>query len=315
MLINILAILIGLFFLTFSADWLVAGAVGLARRMGVSPLFIGMTVIAMGTSMPELVVSVQSSINGNAGIVVGNVVGSNIFNIAMILGISALIKPIPCSRQVVRREVPVMILVSALFWWMAFDRFVSNWESVILLVLLVLYTTISYALARRDAIAGIPEQALAGEVKTLWCDLGNIGMGFAGLVGGSKLLLYGAVLIAQTMGVSDEIIGLTLIAVGTSLPELATSVVAAWKGQPEIAIGNVVGSNMMNILAILGISGCILPMHVSEHMAAIDIPVMFFVSLGCLPIMKTGYSIVRTEGLLLLTAYLGYMYLLFLAPS
>ena len=316
MITNIVAVLIGLVLLTLAADWLVAGAVALARKMGVSPLFIGLTIVAAGTSTPELVVSVQASIENNPGISVGNVVGSNIFNAAAILGIAALIHPIACNRAVVRRDTPIMILVSLICWWFASDKQFSRPECLALLGLMVLYTAVSYYLGKKEATPDVPDEAKAEEQPTtLGKDLGRIGVGLVGLVGGSKLLLFGSVAIAKSIGVSDEIIGLTLIAAGTSLPELATSVVAAMKGQSEIAVGNVVGSNIFNVLGILGIAGALLPLSVSDHMLGIDIPLMTVVSLGCLPIMWTGYRIVRAEGVLLMAAYLGYLYILFQAPG
>jgi len=309
------AVLVGLVFLTLAADWLVAGAVALAHKMGVSPLFIGLTIVAAGTSTPELVVSVQASIENNSGISVGNVVGSNIFNAAAILGIAALIHPIACNKAVVKRDTPIMILISLICWWFASDKQFSRPECLILLGLLVVYTAVSYVLGKKEAASAAPDEAMADAPTSLGKDLGKISIGLIGLIGGSKLLLYGSVAIAKSIGVSDEIIGLTLIAAGTSLPELATSVIAARKGQSEIAVGNVVGSNIFNILGILGIAGTLLPLSVSDHMLGIDIPLMVVVSLGCLPIMWTGYRIVRLEGLLLLGAYLGYMYILFQAPG
>jgi cation:H+ antiporter len=308
MILDIVAVVAGLSLLTYAADWLVAGAVGLAYRMGVSALFIGLTVVAFGTSMPEVVVSVQASFEGKPGIAVGNVVGSNIFNAAMILGLAALIRPIACNRAVVRRDVPVMILTSGLCWWMAVDQTLSRLEALVLLGILVVYIAVSYHLGKQEAVPDIPEEAQKTEPTTLAQDLGWLVAGLIGLVAGSKLLLYGAVNLAKAFGLSDEIIGLTLIAAGTSLPELATSVVAAWKGQPEIAVGNVVGSNIFNILGILGIAGSLLPLSVSDQMLGIDIPVMVVVSLGCLPIMHTGMRIVRAEGVLLLGSFLVYMY-------
>lgn len=315
MVIYIFAIVLGLVLLTLSSDWLVTGGVNLSRKMGVSPLFIGLTVVAFGTSMPELVVSVQASLEGNSGIAIGNVVGSNIFNAAFILGVAALIQPIPCKSAIVRRDVPVMILTGVLLWWMTSDRVVSAKECTALLALLVLYVGVSYILGRREATPESPVETQVEKATSLGCDFGNIATGLAGLVGGSKLLLYGAVSTAQTLGISDEIIGLTLVAVGTSLPELATSVMAARKGQSEIAIGNVVGSNIFNILGIIGVAGILLPLQVSEHMFRMDIPVMVVICLGCLPIMQSNSRIDRPEGLVLLGSYLAYMYLLILAPS
>ncbi|HMM58910.1 MAG TPA: calcium/sodium antiporter, partial [Candidatus Rifleibacterium sp.] len=270
----------GLYLLTIAADWLVSGASNLARRLGVSSLVIGLTVVAFGTSMPEFVVSVDASLNNNPGIAVGNVVGSNIFNIALILGIAALIQPISCSRSVIRRDVPVMISVAGLMWYMSLDRMISRPEAALLFSLLIVYTVYSYYKARTEP--STDEASEGDEPTTLFAEIRLIFFGLVAMIAGSKLLLHGSVAIAKVAGISDEVIGLTLIAAGTSLPELATSVVAAMRGKSDIAIGNVVGSNIFNILGILGLAGMVLPLQVSEHMGNIDCPVMFIVSLGCL---------------------------------
>ena len=307
----------GLFLLTTAADWLVRGASSLARRLGVSSLVIGLTVVAFGTSMPEFVVSVDASMAGNSGIAVGNVVGSNIFNIAFILGIAALIQPITCSRTVIRRDVPVMIMVAALMWYLSLDGLISRVEAAVFFALLIIYTVYSYVKARGEvapeetASGSEPETAVSMSLKgEIWL----IVTGLVAMIAGSKLLLQGSVAIAKNAGISDEVIGLTLIAAGTSLPELATSVVAALRGQSDIAIGNVVGSNIFNILGILGLAGMILPLDVSQHMANIDCPYMFVVSLACLPIMRSGFSISRFEGVLLIASYVFYTWILFQTP-
>jgi len=294
----------GLYLLTIAADWLVSGASNLARRLGVSSLVIGLTVVAFGTSMPEFVVSVDASLNNNPGIAVGNVVGSNIFNIALILGIAALIQPISCSRSVIRRDVPVMIGVAGLMWYMSLDRMISRPEAALLFSLLIVYTVYSYYKARTEP--STDEASEGDEPTTLFAEIRLIFFGLVAMIAGSKLLLHGSVAIAKVAGISDEVIGLTLIAAGTSLPELATSVVAAMRGKSDIAIGNVVGSNIFNILGILGLAGMVLPLQVSEHMGNIDCPVMFIASLGCLPIMRTGLKITRIEGIILLASYAVY---------
>lgn len=304
----------GLYLLTIAADWLVNGASNLAKRIGVSSLVIGLTVVAFGTSMPELVVSVDASMAGNPGIAVGNVVGSNIFNIALILGIAALIHPIACSKTVIRRDVPIMIAVTGLFWYLSQDRLISRNESITLFSLLVIYTLYSYFKARKEPQPESSADTSTDEPTTLITEIRLIVTGLIAMIAGSKLLLQGSVALAKAGGVSDEVIGLTLIAAGTSLPELATSVVAAMKGQPDIAVGNVVGSNIFNLLGILGVAGMILPLEVSEHMAKIDCPLMFVISLGCLPIMRSDLKITRLEGLVLIGAYLGYTWVLFQTP-
>ncbi len=305
----------GFYLLTMAADWLVTGSASLAKRIGISTLVIGLTVVAFGTSMPELVVSIDASLAGNPGIAVGNVVGSNIFNAALILGIAALIHPISCSRNVIRRDVPVMIACAGLMWFFSNDQLISRVEAVILFVLLIVYTTYSYVKARNEPQTEEDAQPQNSEPTSLATDLRLIFSGFIAMIAGSKLLLQGSVALARVGGVSDEVIGLTLIAAGTSLPELATSVVAAMKKQSDIAVGNVVGSNIFNILGILGVAGVILPLEVSDHMAKIDCPLMVVISLGCLPIMRSDLKITRLEGAVLVAAYLGYTWVLFQTPT
>lgn len=304
----------GLYLLTIAADWLVHGSANIARRIGVSSLVIGLTVVAFGTSMPEFIVSVDASLANNPGIAVGNVVGSNIFNIAFILGITALICPIACSRKVIRRDVPIMIAVAGIMWYFTLDRQISRAEAGLLFGLIVVYTLFCYIKGRGEPLQEEGADAESFAPTTLRMEIQLIVTGLIAMIAGSKLLLQGSVAIAKSVGVSDEVIGLTLIAAGTSLPELVTSIVAARRGHSDIAIGNVVGSNIFNILGILGISGLILPLKVSEHMVGIDCPVMFVISLVCLPIMRTGFTITRLEGGVLLAAYLFYTWILLQAP-
>jgi cation:H+ antiporter len=355
MITNVLLVLVGLVILSLAADKLVEGASALALKIGVSPLLIGLTIVACGTSMPELVVSVQAGYEGNTGIAIGNVVGSNLFNAALILGLAALIQPIQCSREVIRRDVPIMIGSALLMWYFAWDRRIERIEGACLLVLFVGYNLLAYFQSVKTAqpaspiqkavdvaqagvslavpgsldetvgaqpeVGSQPAPAVVAEAveipvgTTMAGDVRWILVGLIGLVAGAKMLLAGSVAIAKGFGISDEIIGLTLVAAGTSLPELATSVVAARKGQSEIALGNVVGSNIFNTLGILGVAASLLPLNVSEHMFGIDIPIMVVVCLGCLPIMRTEYLITRLEALILLGAYVGYTYVLFQAPA
>ncbi|MFZ2957141.1 MAG: calcium/sodium antiporter [Candidatus Ozemobacteraceae bacterium] len=323
MMIDVFFIVTGLVILTLAADWLVFGACSLAQRFGVSPLLIGLTIVAAGTSAPELVVSLQASFENNPGICFGNVVGSNIFNTAAILGIAALIRPITVSRAVIRRDIPVMIGASALCWLLVRDGLLSRGESILLLLLLAAYTGISYVQSRNT-----PDQAplpqilqhidpqITGAIKsppvssTLIRELGFLLAGLLGMVLGAKLLLVGAISVAKQFGLSDEMIGLTLVAAGTSLPELATSGMAAWKGESEIAIGNVVGSSIFNILGILGTAGAFLPLQVSSHMLSIDIPVMVGLAITMVPIMRSGMKVTRLEGALLLLIFILYNWFL-----
>lgn len=331
MLLNLLLCLIGLIFLTLAADKLVESASNLALNMGVSKMAIGLTIVAAGTSLPELVVSINASLKGNAGISLGNVVGSNIFNASLILGISALIYPIACEKQMVKRETPIMITVAALLWFFASTgSFITPVEGLALFSLFIAYTVMSYFIGRREsAIAEelkteaekIIEENDAKSKPTTMQNLLSIFIGLVGLVAGAEALMRGSVAIAQSLGISDEIIGLTLIAAGTSLPELATSIMAARKGQSDISLGNIVGSNIFNVLGIVGVSAS-LPMFlpgatessylaVSSSMLGIHIPIMMVVSLGVLPIMWTGMRIVRLEGAVLVAAYIAYSVMLY----
>ena len=332
MLLSLVFCTIGLVILTYAADKLVEGASNLAINIGVSKMVIGLTIVAAGTSLPELVVSVNASLKGNPALSLGNVVGSNIMNVAMILGIASLIQPIACERQMVRRETPIMIAVSGLVWYMASTgNVISPKEGIALMSLFIAYTVMSYIIGRREnAIAEeMKEKAdeiIAGsegpEAKTTTIDnVLYVAGGLIGLVIGAELLVRGAVAIAQNFGISDEIIGLTLIAIGTSLPELATSVVAARRGQSDIAVGNVVGSNIFNLLGIVGCAAAlplVMPgatpanyLIVSPNMLGIHIPLMFVVGLGVLPLMRTGMKIVRLEGAFLLACYIAYTVMLY----
>ncbi len=309
MLFNFFLAIIGLIILTIAADKLVEGAAGVAHRIGISPLVVGLTIVAMGTSAPELVVSVQSSFEGNPGIAVGNCIGSNLFNIAAILGIAAIIRPIAVSKPVIRRDVPIMIITAGMAWLYAYDRTFSRFESLFMVLCLTLYVSWGIYEARRNPEAAPVEETKAPET-TLSGEIARIVLGLVALVGGSKLLLVGSVGLAKMAGISDEVIGLTLIAAGTSMPELATSVVASFRGQPDIAVGNVVGSNIFNILGILGVAGTLLPLEVSQHMFTIDIPLMVIASIACFPIMRSGWVISRAEGVVLVTGYIIYTFAL-----
>ncbi len=331
MLFSLLLCLIGFVILSYAADKLVEGASNLALNLGVSKTVIGLTVVAAGTSLPEMVVSVNASIKGNPALSLGNVVGSNIMNAALILGIASLISPILCGKEMVRREVPIMIGTALLLWYMAHTgQHITPSEGLILLGAMIAYTFLSYYWSRNETaiaedLANTAESITgdgdsADEPPTTAGNLAYIVVGMIGLVAGSELLVRGAITIAHGFGVSDEVIGLTLIAIGTSLPELATSIQAARKGQSEISLGNVVGSNIFNILGIVGCASAISffnstpetrVLNVSSEMLGLHIPLMVVVSLGVLPIMRTGMRIVRLEGAFLVAVYLAYNVMLF----
>lgn len=305
----LLLIAAGLVLLVLGAEFLVRGAARLAAAVGISPLVVGLTVVAFGTSAPELAVSMQSALGGRADLAVGNAVGSNIFNVLFILGVSALITPLAVSHQLIRLDVPLMIGTSLLLLVLAIDGAVGRVEGALLFGGIVAYTVFLVRQSRRDTAAGPgppgPEDAArpsAGRNVLL------AAAGLALLLVGSHWLLTGAVHIAAALGVSERVIGLTLVAAGTSLPELATSVVASIRGERDIAVGNVVGSNIFNILAVLGLSALLAPagLSVSSAVASFDIPVMTAVAFACLPVFLSGRVIARWEGALFLGYYAAY---------
>jgi cation:H+ antiporter len=305
---------LGLIALVVGAELLVRGASKLAISFGISPLVVGLTVVAFGTSAPEMAVSVQSAWSGQVDIALGNAVGSNIFNVLLILGASALIVPLVVHQQIIRQEVPVMIVASLLLWAMAADGGISRWEGLLLASLVVGYTIVIIRQSRREtaAIRAEYDEAFEGGAQGWDAHWGVqillVLAGLALLVLGSNWLVEAAVAFAKYLGVSELVIGLTIVAAGTSLPEVATSILAAIRGERDIAVGNVVGSNIFNILAVLGISASIAPgdLAVAPAMLAFDLPVMVAVAVACLPIFFTGHLIARWEGALFLAYYAAY---------
>lgn len=308
----ILLLVVGLVMLIVGAESLVRGASNLGRAVGLPSLVIGLTVVAFGTSAPEFAVSVKAGLEGQSDIAVGNVIGSSLFNILFILGISALITPLVVSSQLVRLDVPVMILVSALAWIFATDGQISRVEGLILFAGIIAYTWFLIRLGKRqtlklEANSGWPVKDKPAKPPNIWLSIGMAAVGFALLVMGSRWLVEGAVGIARALQVSELLIGLTLIAAGTSLPEVATSIIASIRGERDIAVGNVVGSNIFNILVVLGGSSAIVgSMQVSAPALHFDLPVMTAVAIACLPIFFTGGRISRWEGALFLMYYLAY---------
>jgi cation:H+ antiporter len=308
-----LLLILGLVLLVGGAELLVKGASRVAAGFGISPLIIGLTVVAFGTSAPEMAISVSSALKGEADIAVGNVLGSNIFNVLFILGVAALISPLLVSKQLVRIDVPVMVAVSILAYAVSIDGRISFGEGAVLFAGILSYVVMLIRIARRTGEAGD-----AVEHSKHWAvDTGFIIVGFALLVLGSRWLVTSAVTIAEAMGVSELVIGLTIVAAGTSLPEVATSIIATIRGQRDIAVGNVVGSNIFNILAVLGLTAMVAPggLPVSEAAINFDYPVMLAVAVACLPIFFVGYSIARWEGALFLGYYVAYTLYLILAAT
>jgi len=306
----IFLLLAGFVLLVGGAEFLVRGASQLATDLGISPLVVGLTVVAFGTSSPELAVSVLSAHSGQAGIALGNVVGSNICNILLILGLSALVAPLVVSRQVVRLEVPIMIGVSILLILFALDGVIGRLEGILFFAGVVIYTVWTIRRSRRETREQSPpedEQSIGSRAGLRMQILQIVG-GLVLLGVGSKWLVDGAVSVATFFGVSDLVIGLTVVAVGTSLPELATSVLASLRGQRDLAVGNVVGSNIFNILVVLGLTAIFAPAGVPVPRSALtfDLPVMLAVAIACLPIFFSKHLIARWEGGLFFVYYLAY---------
>jgi len=307
---TIAAFLAGLVLLVFGADWLVRGASRIAGAWGISPLVIGLTIVAYGTSAPELAVSVKAAWAGQADLAVGNVVGSNIFNVLLILGISALITPLVVAAQIIRIEVPIMIGVSLLAYVMALDGGIGRIDGIVLFGGAVAYTVMQIRQSRTQA--SLPDVDDSSPVRvapsSTLASLGWVAIGLVALVLGSRWLVDSAIVFARVFGVSELVIGLTIVAAGTSLPEVATSVVAALRGERDIAVGNVIGSNIFNVLSVLGLSSLVSPsgIPVPTGVMGFDLPVMIAVAIACLPIFARGARIERWEGALFLFYYVAY---------
>ena len=308
-----ISVIFGLALLVWSADRFVEGSASTARHFGMPPLLIGMVIVGFGTSAPEMVVSALSASQGNPGIALGNAYGSNITNIALVLGLTALINPITVHSQVLRKELPILAVITALAAWQVRDGSITRHDAWVLLgvfVVLMGWTIWQGMRANADSLGQEIEQELDSRGMPLGRALLWIAIGLALLIASSRILVWGAVEIAHQFGVSDLIIGLTVIAVGTSLPELASSIIAARKGEHDIAIGNILGSNLFNTLAVVGIAGIISPMTVGPDVLTRDILVMAALTLS-LFVIGIGHSgrpgrINRLEGVGLLACYLGY---------
>ena len=308
MTLALLSLVLGLALLYFGAEGLVRGSSSLALRLGVTPLLVGLTVVAFGTSTPELVVSLKAAYLGQGDISVGNVVGSNICNIGLILGFSALIIPIKAASQIVRVDTPIMIAATALAMAFLYDGSLSRAEGVLLFVLLLAYVLFSIRLARdraADPLAGEFSAEIKVSKRGVWRDVVFIAGGLVMLVSGARFLVDAAIDIAKAAGLGEAAIGLTIVAVGTSLPEFATSLVAALKKEADIAVGNVVGSNIFNILGILGVSAGITPLA-SAGITPVDLWIMAAFAVVLWIFSRTGFRITRSEGLVMLVAYVGY---------
>lgn len=316
MILAIIAVVIGLAVLVWSADKFVDGAVGVAEFCGMSTLLIGMVIVGFGTSAPELTVSVISAAQGNPELALGNAYGSNIANIALILGATALISPILMQRSVIRGDLPILIAVSILSIVLVWDGSVVRWNGVLLLVVFALVMGYSIWRELRKAHAEATEsvEEESAEKASLGKSIMWLVLGLALLVASSRALVWGAVEIARTLGVSDLLIGLTIVAIGTSLPELASSIAAARKGENDIALGNIIGSNLFNTLAVVGLAAIVSPMDAIEKAVTYrDMPLMIALTVALIVLgfrRKGDGRLNRIAGAILLAIYVGYLALL-----
>lgn len=316
-------LILGMIILIIGAELFVRGASKMAAILGISPLVVGLTVVAFGTSSPEIAVGLQASLAGNPGVAIGNVIGSNITNVLLILGLSAVIMPLTVASRLIRFDVPIMIGVSILFLIFSLSGGIGRIEGLFFLLLAIGYTSFVVIASRKESKAVRTKYekefgpSESSGIKTWTFNISLILLGLGGLVVGADWLVESAVALSRALGISDLIIGLTVVAVGTSLPEIATSVIATIRGEREIVIGNIIGSNIYNILLVLGSVSLITPGGLPVPSAALnfDIPVMLAVAIACLPIFITDDSITRWEGFLFLGYYIAYILYLVLAAQ
>jgi cation:H+ antiporter len=304
----------GLVLLLLGAELLVRGASRLALALGLTPIVVGLTVVSIGTSTPELAISIGGAVSGTPDLALGNVVGSNIANVLLILGLVALATPLVVHRQLVRLDVPLMIAASAVVFAMAWDGRIASWEGALLMIAAIAYIVFLIRMARRHPEQVPEDPALAAPSATpagsggVWRQLALVATGLAMLVGGARLLVDAATQMATALGLSDLVIGLTVVAIGTSLPEIATSILSAVRGQRDLAVGNIVGSNIFNLLLVLGATATVAEggVPVGDGALRFDLPVMTVVAVACLPIFFNGHRIARWEGALFLGYYIAY---------
>jgi cation:H+ antiporter len=295
--LNIFLLFLGIALLYLGSEWMVKGSASLAMSFSIRPVIVGLTVVAFATSAPELVVSLLAAVSGASGVSLGNILGSNVANLGLVLGTSALVRPLTVDRTLVRREVPFMIGVSVIFWILSWDGRIGRVDGGILLAGLAFFLVVGIM------TAGSADGTVAVQKKGRIWNLVLVLVGMAGLIVGAELLVKSAIYIATWLGLSELFIGLTIVAVGTSLPELATSVVAGARAQYDISIGNVVGSNIFNICMVMGMVGLFNPINVETGILKFEFPFMLVLSIILLVFCRTGYVISRLEGLLFLFGY------------
>ncbi len=310
-LITLVLFVLGFVLLTVGADTLVQGASELAETLGISRLIVGLTIVAFGTSAPELAVNLQSAWVDKPDLAVGNVVGSNILNVLLVLGVAAVIVPLSVHKQLIKLEIPLMIAVSFLLLFLSFDGTLNRWDGLLLSSGIVFYTIFTIRSARQTP-SDDEKNGEKNAPSSLFKQIIFIIVGLVLLVLGSDWLVNGAVMLAKYFGISELIIGLTIISIGTSLPELATVIIGSLRGEEDLVVGNVVGSNLFNILLVLGFTSLVAPLEVSQQAISVDMPIMIAVAMLCLPILFTDYLIERWEGGLFLGYYVAYTLYLFL---
>ena len=311
---NILLLVGGFGALYFGAEWLVRGSARIAATLGISPIVVGLTLVSLGTSAPELVVCVIATLNGEGGLLMGNVLGSNLANIGLIMGATALLSPLPVADRVISRDVPIMLLITVLIFPLVLDGQVDLGDGVILLALLVVYVAFTFSTAEED-IQEIREgvgSLAAGEegvepAKSLVRNLALVAAGAVGLGVGGQAIVRGATFLAAELGASMTVIGLTIVAIGTSLPELVTSLVAAARKHADIAVGNIVGSNIFNLTAVMGGSALVRNYQVDSSILTLQLPAVLILSALVWPVAGSARRVRRLEGFLLLVVYAGFM--------
>ncbi|NIA08249.1 MAG: calcium/sodium antiporter [Nitrospiraceae bacterium] len=306
--LSTLALISGLILLSGGAEALTNGSVGIAHRLGVSSMVIGLTIVAFGTSTPEMGVSISAALSGSHDITMGNIVGSNIANIGLVLGIGAVLTPLKIEQRMLKIEIPLLIAVSLIVWVFAAKWHLGRLAGLLLLSVFTVYCLTLYWHSKKEPYAAPVEFVGAlNNKRSLSLDFLSIILGLLALILGSKLLVWGAKAIAIYLGISELVIGLTLTAVGTSLPELATTVAAARKGEGDLILGNVVGSNLANLCLVIGVTACITPIKVNPEILHRDLPVMMAFTLILLPLMRIGMKVSRWDGLVLLILYVIYI--------
>ncbi len=308
---NILFFMLGTGFLFFGGEGLVKGSSRLARSLGINPVVIGLTIVAFGTSAPEFVVSIIAALRGSSDLVIGSIVGSNISNIGLILAISALISPLLIQMRLLKIEVPIMIILSIILYLLAFNRTIGLFEGMLIFLCLsafVIYSSINAL--KESTIVASEFQEFLGTNNSIIKNSLFIVLGLAALLIGARLVVISSIFMAKAIGISELIIGVTIVAVGTSLPELSTSIVAAYRKEHDIVAGNIIGSNIFNI-GILGVVSIVHPINVNSGVLRYELPVMILFALSAIPIMKTGFKVSRLEGVFLLLFYLLFVIFLF----